>query len=138
MPPTTAPPLRPTCALALLLAVVAAPAADGAERQAAPPVPLGALAVAAADLDGDGSIDEGELGQDLIEAFLDLDRDEDGALDPEEVAGGTPEQFAAVAGDDGRLDFVEAAAAKRARFRAADADGDGRLSRGEIAAVDGG
>ncbi len=55
------------CCVAVLL--LAPGAARG--QEAVPPD----LSFAAADRDGDGAVDEGELGLDLADAFLGLDRD---------------------------------------------------------------
>ena len=87
----------------------------------------------AADLNGDGAIDEAELAADAIAAFVGLNATGDNGRTIDELVGVTPEAFAAVdANADGRIDLDELRLAKLAAFNAADRDQDGALTIDEL------
>lgn len=87
----------------------------------------------AADLDGDGALDEAEFAADVIVAFLALDADGDGGLTPDELAGVRAATFARIDTDgDGVVTLDEVRLRKLSTFAAADRDLDGRVSMAEM------
>ncbi|MEZ5903716.1 MAG: EF-hand domain-containing protein [Geminicoccaceae bacterium] len=89
----------------------------------------------AADLNGDGVIDEAELAADAVAAFVGLNATGDNGRTIDELVGVTPEAFASVdANADGRIDLEELRLAKLAAFNAADRDQDGALTIDELLA----
>jgi hypothetical protein len=87
----------------------------------------------AADLDGDGMIDEAELALDVIEAFTALDANGDGVVEPSELIGVSETAFARADFDgNGRIGFAEVRLRKLEAFTAADRDGDGMVSMAEM------
>jgi hypothetical protein len=66
------------------------------------------LAFAAADTNGDGFIDEAELGSDQAKRFHSLDADRDGFLVPDELVDADIAAFRKLdTNGDGRLSFTE-------------------------------
>ncbi len=89
----------------------------------------------AADLNGDGVIDEAELAADAVAAFVGVDATGDTGRTLDELVGVSPEAFASVdANADGRIDLEELRLAKLAAFNTADRDQDGTLSLDELLA----
>ena len=89
----------------------------------------------AADLNGDGVIDEAELAADAVAAFVGLNATGDNGRTIDELVGVTPEAFATVdANADGRIDLEELRLAKLTAFNAADRDQDGALTIEELLA----
>jgi|GEM_PF-1193426 len=87
----------------------------------------------AADLDGDGSLDEAEFAADIIAAFVGLDADGDGVLTEGELIGLGAERFARVDTDgDGAISLDEVRLRKLSAFAAADRDLSGRVSMAEM------
>ena len=87
----------------------------------------------AADLDGDGLLDEAELAADVVAAFVQLDVNGDGVLDPEELAGVSEAEFSRVDFDgDGAIVLTELRLRKLNDFAQADRDLDGMVSMAEI------
>lgn len=111
---------------------------------AAPPAEAASLQVTdqlqravfdAADLNGDGVIDEAELAADAVAAFVRLNTTGDNGRTIDELVGVSPEAFASVdANADGRIDLEELRLAKLAAFNAADRDQDGLLTIEELLA----
>lgn len=115
-------------ALALLLQ--ASPAA--AERLVVTEQ-LERAAFRAADLDGDGLLDEAELAADVITAFVGLDRDGNGVLSPDELSGVDEAAFARIDIDgNGTIEIEELRLRKLNDFASADRDLDGRVSMAEM------
>ncbi|MEK0083842.1 EF-hand domain-containing protein [Benzoatithermus flavus] len=91
------------------------------------------LAFLAADTNGDGFVDEAELGADQAKRFHSLDANRDGFLTPDELVDADPAAFRRLdTNGDGRLSFQEVMAGKLEDFRRADTNGDGRLSLDEV------
>lgn len=87
----------------------------------------------AADLDGDGALDEAEFAADVIVAFLALDADGDGGLTLDEMVGVSAETFARIDTDgDGVITLDEVRLRKLNAFAAADRDLTGRVSMAEM------
>ncbi len=88
------------------------------------------------DRNGDGSIDQGEFYDRMVELFYFADRNRDRALAPAEADGVTAEAFRdADRNDDGQLSLSEFTGARVIDFNQADSNRDGLLSRDEAAAV---
>lgn len=95
-------------------------------------------AFAAADLDGDGVVDEAEVVNDAIVGFVATDTDGDGLISAPDLEEADRAALPGLdANGDGRLDFSEMIARKLAQFAAADTDGDGVLSLEEVLAGEG-
>ncbi len=89
----------------------------------------------AADLNGDGAIDEAELAADAVAAFVALNATGDNGRTIDELVGVTPEQFATIdANADGRIELEELRLSKLAAFNAADRNQDGALTIDELLA----
>ncbi len=89
----------------------------------------------AADLNGDGVIDEAELAADSVAAFVGLNATGDTGRTIDELVGVSPEAFATIdANADGRIVLEELRLAKLAAFNAADRDQDGVLTIDELLA----
>jgi len=87
----------------------------------------------AADLDGDGFLDEAEFAADVIAAFVGLDANGDGVLTPDELVGVSAATFARIDTDnDGVITLDELRVQKLAAFTRADRDLTGRLSMAEM------
>jgi Ca2+-binding EF-hand superfamily protein len=87
----------------------------------------------AADLDGDGLLDEAELAADVIAAFVALDRDGNGVLTPDELVGVSEAAFARIDIDgSGTIELEELRLRKLNDFASADRDLDGRVSMTEM------
>lgn len=87
----------------------------------------------AADLDGDGFLDEAEFAADIIAAFVALDANRDGVLTPDELVGVSPQTFARIdTNGDGVITLDEVRLHKLAAFTAADRDLTGRVSMAEM------
>lgn len=87
----------------------------------------------AADIDGDGFLDEAEFAADVIAAFVALDADGDGVLTPAELAGVDAARFAAIdSNGDGVVSVDEVRVQKLNAFTRADRDLDGRVSMAEM------
>jgi hypothetical protein len=96
------------------------------------------LSFLAADTDGDGLLDEAELGADQAKRFRELDANADGYLEAGELETPDGAMFAAVDKDgDGKLSFVEVMNAKMVGFTAADTNADGRVSFEEVTVFEG-
>jgi hypothetical protein len=94
-------------------------------------------AFAAADLNGDGLVDEAEVVNDAIVGFVAADEDADRTVIAPDL---DPADHAAMAGvdvdGDGRLTFAEVMEMKLEQFRSADTGGDGALTLDEVLAYD--
>ncbi len=87
----------------------------------------------AADLDGDGLLDEAELAADVVAAFIALDRNGDGVLTPDELVGVSAAAFARIDIDaSGTIELEELRLRKLNDFAGADRDLDGRVSMAEM------
>lgn len=87
----------------------------------------------AADLDGDGLLDEVELAADVIAAFVELDQDGSGTLTQGELAGVSEAAFARIDIDgNGTIELEELRLRKLNDFAGADRDLDGRVSMAEM------
>lgn len=87
----------------------------------------------AADLDGDGLLDEAELAADVIAAFVALDANGDGVLSPDELIGVSEAVFARIdSNGDGAIDIDEVRLHKLNAFTAADRDMTGQVSMAEM------
>lgn len=87
----------------------------------------------AADLDGDGSLDEAEFAADVIAAFVGLDANGDGVLTPDELVGVSAATFARIdTNGDGVITLDEVRLHKLNAFAAADRDLSGRVSMAEM------
>ncbi len=87
----------------------------------------------AADLDGDGFLDEAEFAADIIAAFVGLDIDDDGVLSPDELVGVSERAFARIdANADGVITLDEVRLRKLNAFAAADRALTGRVSMAEM------
>lgn len=87
----------------------------------------------AADLDGDGFLDEAELAADAIAAFVALDANGDGVLTPDELVGVSEAAFARIdSNGDGVISLDEVRLHKLNAFAAADRDMTGRVSMAEM------
>lgn len=87
----------------------------------------------AADLDGDGFLDEAEFAADVIAAFVGLDANGDGVLTQDELVGVSAGTFARIdTNNDGVITLDEVRVHKLAAFTAADRDLTGRLSMAEM------
>jgi len=87
----------------------------------------------AADLDGDGFLDEAEFAADIIAAFVGLDANRDGVLTPDELVGVSAATFARLdTNNDGVITLDEVRLQKLAAFTAADRDLTGRVSMAEM------
>jgi hypothetical protein len=84
------------------------------------------------DRNGDGSIDQGEFYDRMVELFYFADRNRDRVLVPAEADGVTADR-----NDDGRLSLSEFTGARVIDFNQADSNRDGLLSRDEAAAAAG-
>ena len=112
------------------LALAAAPAA--AERLVITEQ-LERAAFRAADLDGDGLLDEVELAADVIAAFVALDHDGNGVLTLDELDSVSEAAFARIDIDgNGTIELEELRLRKLNDFAAADRDLDGRVSMAEM------
>ena len=110
-----------------ILGVIAAFLLAGAAFAAAPD--FGGL-----DRDGNGSLDQPEIGDAAPEILKTFDRNGDGSLDRAEfkTAGGTPSRFDLLDKDkNGRIDIDEFRSAALERFNQADTDRDGRIDARE-------
>ena len=125
-------------ALWVLLGIAAA-AGHGALAQTADSASrTNELSFLAADTNGDGLVDEAELGADQAKRFADLDADGDGFITAAELDAPDRAQFSAIdQNGDGKLSFVEVMAAKMDDFGAADGNGDHRVSYEEVVAFEG-
>jgi hypothetical protein len=87
----------------------------------------------AADLDGDGFLDEAELAADVIAAFVGLDTSGDGMLSPDEMVGVSERAFARIdTNGDGLITLDEVRLHKLNAFAAADRELSGRVSMAEM------
>jgi Ca2+-binding EF-hand superfamily protein len=87
----------------------------------------------AADLDGDGLLDEAELAADVIAAFVALDANGDGVLTPDELIGVSEATFARIdSNGDGVISLDEVRLHKLNAFAAADRDMSGQVSMAEM------
>jgi hypothetical protein len=87
----------------------------------------------AADLDGDGFLDEAEFAADIVAAFVGLDTNGDGVLTPDELVGVSAASFARIDTDgDGMITLDELRVQKLSTFIAADRDLTGRVSMAEM------
>ena len=86
------------------------------------------------DLDGDGTLDLGEVKKAATDFFARHDPDHDGTLDKRELAGrlSARELAAADPDHDGTLTLDEYLAIVEKRFNAANRDGDGTLDAKEL------
>jgi hypothetical protein len=117
------------CALGLLLAAANPAAAQGV----APTAELERAAFSAADLDGDGNLDEAELAADVVAAFVGLDRNGDGALTRDELVGVGEAAFARIdINRDGAIDLDELRLHKLNAFHAADRSVSGQVSMNDL------
>ncbi len=86
------------------------------------------------DRDGNGYLDEAEIGDAAPEILKTFDRNGDGSLDRSEfeTAGGTPSRFELLDKDkNGRIDIDEFRRAAIERFNQVDTDHDGRIDTRE-------
>ena len=86
------------------------------------------------DRDGNGSLDQAEIGDAASEILKTFDRNGDGFLDRSEfeTAGGTSSRFELLDKDkNGRIDVDEFRSAAIERFRQIDTDRDGRVDARE-------
>jgi len=86
------------------------------------------------DLDGDGTLDLGEVKKAAAALFARLDPDHDGTLDKRELAGrlSARELASADPDHDGTLTLDEYMALVEKRFHAANRDNDGTLDAREL------
>ena len=130
IPPRSAYGLALTIVMAVATALLAPPAA--AERLVITEQ-LERAAFRAADLDGDGLLDEAELAADVVAAFVALDRDGNGVLTPDELVGVSEAAFARIDIDgSGSIEIEELRLRKLNDFASADRDLDGRVSMAEM------
>ena len=120
------------CALGLLLAT-AATGLPAAAQEVVPTADLERAAFRAADLDGDGHLDERELAADAVAAFVGLDRNGDGVLTPDELVGVGEAAFARIdINRDGAIDLDELRLHKLNAFHAADRSVSGQVSMNDL------
>ena len=127
-------------ALTVFLAAVGATPAGAQSSPAAeitgPEYSIEEIAFIAADTDGNGVIDEGEMARDAARGFATLDKDGSGTLTPEELGPHDAAQFKRVdTNGDGVLSFSEVMANKVRALKAGDKDSDGGLSFDEMVTI---